>query len=224
MANHERRLPLPAERVFDLKAFLESGGVSARVVQHRAGDVVYSQGDPCDSVFYVQKGEVKLAVLSPSGKEAIVGMFEPGDFFGEGALSEQPLRLASATAARATTLLVVEKQRMARLLHEQHSLSDRFLTYLLQRNSRVEADLVDQLFNSSEKRLARTLLLLARYGRREGTDRRLPRISQETLAEMVGTTRSRVNFFMNRFRKLGYIQYNGGLTIHDSLLTIVLHD
>jgi CRP-like cAMP-binding protein len=224
MANHERRLPLSAERAFDLKEFLDSGGVSTRVVRHRAGDVIYSQGDPCDSVLYVQKGEVKLAVLSPSGKEAIVGIFEAGDFFGEGALSGQPLRLASATATSATTLLVVDKQRMTQLLHEQPALSDRFLAHLLKRNSRVEADLVDQLFNSSEKRLARTLLLLARYGRHESPHHVLPRISQETLAEMVGTTRSRVNFFMNKFRKLGYIEYNGGLKVNDSLMTIVLHD
>jgi CRP-like cAMP-binding protein len=175
-------------------------------------------------VFYVQTGEVKLAVLSPSGKEAVVALFEPGDFFGEGALSGQPLRLASATATSASILLVVEKQRMTKLLHEQRALSDRFLVHLLQRNIRVEADLVDHLFNSSEKRLARTLLLLARYGRREGPERLLPRISQETLAEMIGTTRSRVNFFMNKFRKLGYIEYNGDLKIHDSLLAIVLHD
>jgi CRP/FNR family cyclic AMP-dependent transcriptional regulator len=224
MAKHERRLPRPPERAFDLAEFLESGGVSARVVLHRAGDVIYSQGDRCDSVFYVQKGEVKLAVLSPSGKEAIVAVFEPGDFFGEGALSSQPLRLGTATATSAATLLVVEQQRMIQLLHDQHALSDRFLAHLLKRNTRVEADLVDQLFNSSEKRLARTLLLLARYGRHEGPDHVLPKFSQETLAEMVGTTRSRVNFFMNKFRKLGYIEYNGGLKINHSLLTIVLHD
>ena len=224
MANHEGRRPPSADREFDLKGFLDSGGVSARVVRHRAGDVIYSQGTRCDAVFYVQKGEVKLSVLSPSGKEAIVAVFEAGDFFGEGALSGQPVRLASATATCASVLLVVEKQRMTQLLHEQHALSDRFLAHLLKRNSRVEADLVDQLFNSSEKRLARTLLLLARYGRHEGPDRVLPKFSQETLAEMVGTTRSRVNFFMNKFRKLGYIEYNGGLKIHNSLLGIVLHD
>jgi CRP-like cAMP-binding protein len=224
VANHERRPPLSADGAFDLKDFLEAGGVSARVVEHRAGDVVYSQGDPCESVCYVQKGEVKLAVLSPSGKEAIVAIFEPGDFFGEGALSGQPLRLARATTTRASTLLVVGKQRMLQLLHEQPALSDRFLAHLLKRNARVEADLVDQLFNSSEKRLARTLLLLARYGRHEGPDRVLPKIAQETLAEMVGTTRSRVNFFMNKFRKLGYVEYNGRLKINSSLLTVVLHD
>jgi CRP/FNR family transcriptional regulator, cyclic AMP receptor protein len=224
MANHEGRSRLPRESVFDLKEFLQSGGVSARVSTHVAGDVVYSQGEPCDSVFYVQQGEVKLAVLSPSGKEAVVGIFGPGDFFGEGALSGQPLRLASATTTCASILLIVEKDRMTQLLHEQHALSDRFLAHLLKRNTRVEADLVDQLFNSSEKRLARTLLLLARYGRHEGPHRVLPKFSQETLAEMVGTTRSRVNFFMNKFRKLGYIEYNGGLKINHSLLTIVLHD
>jgi CRP-like cAMP-binding protein len=224
MPNQEARSRPPAERAFDLKAFLEAGGVSARVVRYRAGDIIYSQGDTCESVFYIQKGEAKLAVLSPSGKEAIVAVFEPGDFFGEGALSGQPLRLATASATSPITLLVVEQQRMLQLLHDQHALSDRFLAHLLKRNARVEADLVDQLFNSSEKRLARTLLLLARYGRHDGPDRLLPKFSQEALAEMVGTTRSRVNFFMNKFRKLGYIEYNGGLKIHHSLLTIVLHD
>ena len=224
MGTHKEPAKSPRPPPFDLKAFLDSGGVSARVVHHRAGDVIYAQGDACDCVFYVQTGEVKLAVLSPSGKEAVVALFEPGDFFGDGALSGQPRRLGSATTTSATTRLVVEKQRMTQLLHDEHALSDRFLVHLLQRNSRVEADLVDQLFNSSEKRLARTLLLLARYGRREGPERLLPRISQETLAEMIGTTRSRVNFFMNKFRKLGYIEYNGDLKIHDSLLAIVLHD
>jgi CRP/FNR family transcriptional regulator, cyclic AMP receptor protein len=224
MANPEGRLPRSANRPFDLEEFLESGGVSARIVRHRAGHVIYAQGDSCESVLYLKEGKVKLAVLSPSGKEAIVGIFEPGDFFGEGALSGQPLRLASATTMSASTLLVVEKQRMIQLLHAQHALSDRFLAHLLSRNARIEADLLDQLFNSSEKRLARTLLLLARYGRHESPHRVLPRISQEALAEMVGTTRSRVNFFMNKFRKLGYIEYNGGLKINDSLMTVVLHD
>jgi CRP/FNR family transcriptional regulator, cyclic AMP receptor protein len=224
MANRERRESLTARRAFDLNAFLRSGGLNARVVEHRAGDTIYAQGDSCDSVLYLQNGAVKLAVLSPLGKEAVVAMFGPGDFFGEGALSGQPFRLATATAVTASTLLAVAKQRMIRLLHEHHALSDRFLAHLLRRNNRVEADLVDQLFNSSEKRLARTLLLLARYGRHESPHRVLPRISQETLAEMVGTTRSRVNFFMNKFRKLGYIEYNGGLKVNDSLMTVVLHD
>jgi len=209
---------------FDLKEFLESGGISGRVVTHRSGAVIYSQGDPCDSVLYIQNGGVKLRVISHAGKEAIVAMLGPGDFFGEGALAGQPLRMATAIATSASTVLVVEKQQMTRLLHEQHALSDRFLAHVLARNTRVEADLVDQLFNSSEKRLARTLLLLARYGKRDIPHRVLPKISQEMLAEMVGTTRSRVNFFMNKFKKLGFIEYNGGLKINDSLLTIVLHD
>jgi len=186
--------------------------------------VIYSQGDPCDSVMYIQKGGVKLRVTSRGGKEAVVAMLGPGDFFGEGALAGQPVRMATAIATSAGALLIVEKQQMIQLLHEQHALSDRFLAHMLARNIRVEADLVDQLFNSSEKRLARTLLLLARYGKRDTAQRVLPKISQETLAGMIGTTRSRVNFFMNKFKKLGFIEYNGGLRIHDSLLSIVLHD
>ena len=224
MLKQERRVNPPKERPFDLKAFLASGGVAGKIVERRAGDVVYSQGDPCDSVLYIQQGGVKLRVISYAGKEAIVAMLGPGDFFGEGALAGQPLRMATAITTSASALLVVEKQKMLRLLHEQHALSDRFLAYVLSRNIRVEADLVDQLFNSSERRLARTLLLLARYGKQDIPHRVLPKISQEMLAEMVGTTRSRVNFFMNKFRKLGYIEYNGDLKIHDSLLAIVLHD
>jgi CRP-like cAMP-binding protein len=214
----------PTARPFDIEAFLESGGVAGRVVKHRNGAIIYAQGDPCDSVLYIQKGGVKLRVNSHAGKEAIVAMLGPGDFFGEGALAGQPTRMATAVARSASALLVVEKQQMIRLLHEQHELSDRFLAYILARNIRVEADLIDQLFNSSEKRLARTLLLLARYGKPDVPNRVLPKISQEMLAEMVGTTRSRVNFFMNKFRKLGFIEYNGGLKINDSLLSIVLHD
>jgi CRP-like cAMP-binding protein len=209
---------------FDLKAFLESGGSTGRVVEYRHGDVIYEQGGPCDAVFYVQAGAVKLQVFSHAGKEAIVAMLEPGDFFGEGALAGQPARMSTAVATAAATVLVIEKEKMVRLLHEQHALSDRFLVHVLARNIRVEADLVDHLFNSSEKRLARTLLLLARYGKHDGPHRVIPRLSQETLAEMVGTTRSRVNLFMNKFKKLGYIDYNGGLRINNSLLTIVLHD
>ncbi|MBE3135436.1 MAG: Crp/Fnr family transcriptional regulator [Acidobacteria bacterium] len=224
MGKHEERATPPKPQPFDIRAFLESGGVAGKVVEHRRGEVIYSQGDPCDSVLYIQTGGVKLRVTSHAGKEAIVAMLEPGDFFGEGALAGQPVRMATAIAMSASALLVVEKQQMTRLLHEQHALSDRFLAYMLARNTRVEADLVDQLFNSSEKRLARTLLLLARYGRRDASHRVLPKMSQETLAEMVGTTRSRVNFFMNKFKKLGFIEYNGGLRINDSLLSIVLHD
>ena len=224
MPKHESHVLPPKERPFDIRAFLDSGGVSAKVVARRSGDVIYSQGDPCDSIFYVQQGGVKLGVLSHEGKEAIVAMLGPGDFFGEGALAGQVVRMATAIATIESSLLVVEKQKMVRLLHEQHALSDRFLAYVLSRNIRVEADLVDQLFNSSERRLARTLLLLARYGKQEAPHRVLPKISQEMLAEMVGTTRSRVNFFMNKFKKLGFIEYNGGLKINDSLVSIVLHD
>ena len=224
MGTRNERIKAPNPGSFDLQAFLDSGGISGRVVQHRSGAVIYSQGDPCDSVLYIQKGGVKLRVISHAGKEAIVAMLGPGDFFGEGALAGQPVRMAAAIATSSTAVLVVGKQQMIHLLHEQHALSDRFLAYVLARNIRVEADLVDQLFNSSEKRLARTLLLLARYGKRDIPHRVLPKISQEMLAEMVGTTRSRVNFFMNKFKKLGFIEYNGGLKINDSLLSIVLHD
>jgi CRP/FNR family transcriptional regulator, cyclic AMP receptor protein len=224
VATKDERLNGLKQPSFDLQAFLASGGISGRVAHHRSGAVIYSQGDPCDSVLYIQKGGVKLRVNSHAGKEAIVAMLGPGDFFGEGALAGQPLRMATAVATSASAILVVEKQQMIRLLHEQHALSDRFLAHVLARNIRVEADLVDQLFNSSEKRLARTLLLLARYGKQEIPHRVLPKISQEMLAEMVGTTRSRVNFFMNKFKKLGFIEYNGGLKINDSLLSIVLHD
>lgn len=214
----------PNHESFDVQAFLESGGSTGRVVEYRHGDVIYDQGGPCDAVFYIQNGAVKLQVFSHAGKEAIVAMLEPGDFFGEGALAGQPVRMATAVAISATTVLVIAKQTMTRLLHEQHALSDRFLVHVLARNIRVEADLVDHLFNSSEKRLARILLLLARYGKHDGPHRVIPRLSQETLAEMVGTTRSRVNLFMNKFKTLGYIEYNGGLKVNDSLLTIVLHD
>jgi CRP-like cAMP-binding protein len=224
MGTKDERVRAPKLEPFDLRAFLESGGISGRVVQHRTGAVIFSQGDPCDSVLYIQTGGVKLGVISHAGKEAIVAMLGAGDFFGEGALAGQPLRMATAVATSASTILVVEKQQMIHLLHEQHALSDRFLAHVLARNIRVEADLVDQLFNSSEKRLARTLLLLARYGKQDIPHPVLPKLSQEMLAEMVGTTRSRVNFFMNKFKKLGFIEYNGGLKINDSLLSIVLHD
>ena len=186
--------------------------------------MLFAQGDPAETVIYVQLGGVKLSVLSRTGREAVVAMLGPGDFVGEGALAGQPVRIATATAVAATTALVIEKDEMLRVLHEQRALSDRFITYMLTRNIRAEADLVDQLFNRSEKRLARALLLLARYGKEEEPNRVLPKISQEILAEMVGTTRSRVNVFMNKFRKLGFIEYNGGLKINASLLSVVLHD
>jgi len=209
---------------FDVEAFLHSSGVARTLVTYRAGNVLFAQGDPADSVFHVQKGHVKLSVLSRTGKEAVVATLGPGDFVGEGALAGHPRRMGTATAMAATTALVVGKAEMLRVLHEQHALSDRFIAYMLSRNIRVEADLVDQLFNQSERRLARALLLLARYGKLDGPHRVLPKISQEVLAEMIGTTRSRVNFFMNKFRKLGFIDYNGGLKINSALLTVVLHD
>jgi CRP-like cAMP-binding protein len=208
---------------FDVEEYLESTGAARRVVKYRRGAVVYAQGDPSSDVRYLQEGAIKLSVLSRFGKEAVVGMLVPGDFFGEGALAGQSLRIGTATAMVASAVLVIDKEVMTRLLHEEHTFSDRFISYMLTRNIRIEADLVDQLFNSSEKRLARTLLLLARYGQ-TAPQRALPKVSQQTLAEMVGTTRSRVNFFMNKFRKLGLIEYNGGLKVNNSLLSVVLHD
>jgi CRP/FNR family transcriptional regulator, cyclic AMP receptor protein len=209
---------------FDVNAFLRSAGAGTTTVTYQPTDVIFSQGDASESVMYIQKGVVKLSVLSHGGKEAVVAMLGPSDFFGERALAGHPVRLEAATAITATTVLVVPKQQMIRLLHDQHTFSDRFITHMLARNIRIEEDLVDQLFNSSEKRLARTLLLLARYGKPDRADRVLPRISQETLAEMIGTTRSRVNFFMNKFKKLGFIEYNGGLKVNHALLTVIVHD
>ena len=208
---------------FDVQAFLKSAGMSPRTVRFATGAVVFAQGAQANSVFYVQEGGVKLSVLSSAGKEAVVAMLGPGDFLGEGCLAGQPVRMGTATAVIGTALLRIPKRAMVRMLHEHPAFSDRFLEHMLMRNIRIEEDLVDQLFNSSEKRLARTLLLLARYGKEE-TPRVLPKLSQETLAEMVGTTRSRVNFFMNKFRKLGLIEYNGGLKVNSSLLSIVLHE
>ncbi len=210
--------------VFDAAAFLQTSGIAAEIVDYPAGETVYSQGDPADAVFFVQSGSVKLSVLSASGKEAVVGTLGGGDFLGEGALAGQPVRLATAVALAPSRIRVVPKAEMIRLLHEQHAMSDRLIAHLLTRNGRLEEDLVDQLFNASEKRLARTLLLLARYGKPDGPRRVLPRISQEVLAQMVGTTRSRVNFFMNKFRRLGFIEYNGEIDVHDGLLAVVLHD
>jgi CRP/FNR family cyclic AMP-dependent transcriptional regulator len=213
------------ERVIDAEAFLNSSGVARRPVNYAPATAIFAQGDPADTVLFIQQGSVKLSVLSQAGKEAVVAVLSPGDFFGEGALAGQPVRLATATAMTASRILVIPKRQMIRLLHRQHSLADRFIAHMLARNTRLEEDLVDQLFNASEKRLARTLLLLARYGRPDGPRRALPKISQEVLAEMVGTTRSRVNFFMNKFRRLGFIDYNsGGVKVHHALLSVVLHD
>jgi CRP/FNR family cyclic AMP-dependent transcriptional regulator len=216
--------PAPPLVPFDVHTFLESAGVSRRIIRFARGAVVFAQGAAATSVFYIQDGGVKLSVLSSAGKEAVVAMLGAGDFVGEGCLAGQPLRMGTAAAVVPTTVLRIPKREMVRTLHEQPEFSDRFIAHMLMRNIRVEEDLVDQLFNSSEKRLARTLLLLSRYGSDDTIERVLPKLSQETLAEMVGTTRSRVNFFMNKFRKLGFIEYNGGLKIKSALLSIVLHD
>jgi len=212
------------KRPFDVQAFLDSAGVARRVVEYRRLQKIYSQGDPATSVMYVQKGGVKLSVVNEVGKEAVLAILGPDDFFGEGGMAGQSIRMGTATAITPTTLLVIEKTEMIRVLHDEHAFSDRFVSYMLSRNIRIEEDLIDQLFNSSEKRLARTLLLLARYGKEPQPQKMLPKVSQEMLAEMIGTTRSRVNFFMNKFRKLGFIHYNGGLQVHSSLLSVVLHE
>ena len=210
------------------QAFLGAAGVARKVVEYRGSEKAYTQGDPASMVMYIQKGGVKLSVVNPVGKEAVVAILGPGDFFGEGCLAGQAVRMGTATAITPTTLLVIEKQEMIRVLHAEHALADRFMSYMLARNIRTEEDLIDQLFNSSEKRLARTLLLLARYGKQDRPQKILPKVSQEMLAEMIGTTRTRVNFFMNKFRKLGFIDYDGGLHrglhINTSLLSVVLHD
>ena len=209
---------------FNARAFLDSAGVARTIVEYRRGEVIFTQGDPCESVLYIQKGGVKLSVLSKTGKEAVVAMLGPGDFFGEGCLAGQPVRMGSATAITGSTILFVDKDEMVRLLHQQQALSDRFIAHMLARNIRIEEDLIDQLVNSSEKRLARTLLLLARYGTQNKPVRAVPKISQETLAEMVGTTRSRVNFFMKKFQRLGFIDYKDGLKVNNALLTVVVHE
>ena len=218
------RLKAVGKNVFNAQDFLDSAGVARMVTEFRKKQIIYSQGDPGQNVLYIQKGAVRLSVVNETGREAVVAVLGPGDFFGEGCLAGQPLRIGTATAIAPTTALVIEKKEMVRVLHHEHAFSDRFISFMLARNIRIEEDLVDQLFNSSEKRLARTLLLLARYGKEGKPQRVLPKVSQEMLAEMVGTTRSRVNFFMNKFRKLGFIKYNGGLQINTSLMSVVLHD
>jgi CRP-like cAMP-binding protein len=210
--------------LFNAQAFLDSAGISRKIVDYRRGEVIFTQGDPCEHVLYIQKGGVKLSVLSKTGREAVVAMLGAGEFFGEGCLAGQSVRMGSATANISSTILLVDKDEMVSLLHKQHALSDRFIAHMLARNIRIEEDLIDQLFNSSEKRLARTLLLLARYGKHDQPVRAVPPISQGTLAEMVGTTRSRVNFYMKKFQRLGFIDYRNGLKVNNSLLTVVLHD
>jgi CRP-like cAMP-binding protein len=209
---------------FNAQAFLDTVGVAKTGTQFARNEVVFRQGDLCEHVMYIQSGGVKLSVLSRTGKEAVVAMLGPGDFFGEGCLASQQIRMGTATAITPSAILLVPKAKMVRLLHKQHDMSDRFISHMLTRNIRIEEDLIDQLFNSSEKRLARTLLLLARYGKHDKPVRAVPPISQETLAEMVGTTRSRVNFFMKKFQRLGFIDYSNGLKVNNSLLTVVLHE
>jgi CRP/FNR family cyclic AMP-dependent transcriptional regulator len=209
---------------FITQAFLDSSSAAKRIVEYRRLQNVYAQGDRATKIFYIQRGGVKLTVVNEVGKEAVVAMLGPGDFFGEGCLAGQLVRIGTATAIVPTTLLVIGKKEMARVLHTERAFSDRFMAYMLSRNIRIEQDLVDQLFNSSEKRLARALLLLARYGMQDQPHKMVAKISQETLAEMIGTTRTRVNFFMNKFRKLGFIHYNGGLHINTSLLSVILHE
>lgn len=210
---------------FDTAAFLSSAGLGRRIIRLEPKETFFSQGDPVDSVFYLQKGQAKVTVVSPAGKEAIIALLSAGDFVGEEALATMAgLRLATATAITACTTLKISREEMIRVMHVEHSFSDLFLKVLLNRSMRIQADLVDQLFNSSEKRLARILLLMAEFGKPGEPEQSIPKISQETLAEMVGTTRSRVSFFMNRFRKLGFIEYNGRIKVHRSLLNVVLHD
>jgi len=213
-------------RVFNAQAFLDSSGIEKTIVEYERGTTIFTQGDAGEDVCYIQSGGVKLSVASKRGREAVVAMLGPGDFFGEGCLASQPLRMSSATAIAPSVILFVAKEKMVRLLHQQHTMSDRFISHMLTRNTRIEEDLIDQLFNSNEKRLARTLLLLARYGNPDKPVRLVPKVSQEALAEMIGTTRSRVNFFLNKFKKLGFIEYNGEnpLKINSSLLNVVLHD
>ena len=211
-------------RMFDPQAFLDSAGAARKVVEFRRKESIFSQGECAETVIYIQKGGVKLFVVNEAGKEAVVAMLGPGDFLGEGCMTGQKVRMGTATAITPTTALIIDKGEMVRMLHKEHAFSDRFIAYTLARNMRVEQDLIDQLFNSSEKRLARALLLLARYGQQDHPQRVVPNVSQDTLAKIIGTTRSRVNFFMNKFKKLGFIKDNGKLIINRSLLTVVLHD
>lgn len=223
----KRQVPVRV-RTFDPQAFLTNAGIGKTVCHYEPKQAIFSQGERADTVFYIQTGAVQLSVLSKQGKEATLALLSPGDFIGEGCLaSDQPIRLTTATAIAHSTILRIEKKQMLKALHEEHEFSDLFVAYIVGRNNRTQADLVDQLFNSSEKRLARALLILARFGKEDSPETIVPNVSQETLAEMVGTTRSRVNFFMNKFRKLGFIHYSsghGGLQVHSSLLSVVLHE
>ena len=212
------------DQPFDLEAFLATVNGGRTLVTHRKGEIVFSQGDPCDGVFYIRSGECKVSVISEQGKEAVVALHQKGDFFGEGCLTGQPRRLATVMAMTDLELMRFDNASIRRALLEEATFSELFISHLLARNARVEADLVDQLFNSSEKRLARLLLLMANFGKEGKPEPVIAKISQETLAEMIGTTRSRVSAFMNKFRKLGFIEYNGDLKVHNSLLNVILHD
>jgi CRP-like cAMP-binding protein len=209
---------------FNVENYLNTAGIAKKILNYRKGQIIFSQGDQARNVLYLQRGGVKLTITSSRGKEAVIALLYPGDFLGEGCIAGQPMRVTTATTLEPTSVLTIGRQEMIRMIHEEHQFSDRFVSYMLRRNVRVEEDLADHLFNSSEKRLARTLLLIARYGKADQPERIIAKISQETLAEMIGTTRSRVSFFMNKFRKLGYIKYNGSLQINSSLLRVVLRD
>ena len=211
-------------RLFDPQTFLSSIGAGRAVTHYRRSEIAFSQGDPADSVFYIQEGKIKLTVNSKQGKEAVIAILDAGSFFGEGCLAGQLVRMSTASTLSESTIMRLEKRVIVRALHDEPAFSELFLSYLLSRTIRIEEDLVDQLFNSSEKRLARVLLLLANFGKESKPEPVVPKISQETLADIIGTTRSRVSFFMNKFRKLGFIKYNGGLHVHSSLLNVVLHD
>ncbi len=219
-----RRSEAGKQAPFDAQGFLDSTGVARKAVEFRKKETIFAQGDSAKHVMYIQQGGVKLSVVNSTGKEAVVAVLKSGDFFGEGCLAGQAIRMGSATSTGPSTVLVIDKEEMIRVLHSQHEFSDRFIAHMLSRNIRVEEDLIDQLFNSTEKRLARALLLLARYGKSDEPQRVLPKVSQETLAEMIGTTRSRVNLFMNKFKKLGFIDTRDGLEINSSLLSVILHD
>jgi CRP/FNR family cyclic AMP-dependent transcriptional regulator len=217
-------MTLKSKPLFDPKLFLARVGAGRAIAEYSKDQVIFAQGDPADAVFYVQKGKIKLTVVSNNGKEAVIAILGIGDFLGEGCLTTQPLRMATATVISDCSVVRMEKAAMIRVLRQEPAFAELFLAYVLSRNMRIEEDLVDQLFNSSEKRLARVLLLLANFGKEGKPEPVITKISQETLAEMIGTTRSRVSFFMNKFRKMGFIEYNGGLHVHSSLLNIVLHD
>jgi len=217
-------VPPKQTRPFDVRRFLDSADVEKQSLEYRRAEGIFSQGDVCDTVMYIHTGGVKLSVRSKTGREAVVATLGPGDFFGEGCMAGQPRRMGSATAITSSTIVVLQKKEMLRLLHTQPDLADRFMTHMLGTNIRIEGDLVDQLFTHDEKRLARTLLLLARYGRQDTSEPVLPRISQARLAKMAGTTRSSVEFFMKKFKRLGFVEAGRGLTINSSLLSVVLHE